>query len=391
MSSEDRVLRVRVLRRGKQTGFSGKLPEQLPDDVAVETLILNARNSIFDEELHHELHREAVNYVSHGIRCINGKIIVPYEADGQIEIDLLCSTNADVSLSEDEDESDNMVSNSIAICLRILLSHAHRQNLYRRCQIPPRITENKTPRPLYAILRPIVENLQHRSKLRALKLFLDKVSQTLSAAGLNLKVGGATLPYNLSNFFSAPDNPTISAMEALVNALTLPLQSSITMHLPSTLTTIKLDIHTSLQPPFAGTSYQSSIQSSPPGSVIASISPSMQFSTAPDLESHVLHLVQLDILAFLASNLNNASGSSSDWMIVSPHTGLMNRTDHKTGTSDRVSIGLERERLSSEWQRRGQAPGLSRKRKWEFCGGESADDGERRGLVAVIRDVVREE
>lgn len=117
----------------------------------------------------------------------------------------------------------------------------------------------------------------------------------------------------------------------------------------------------------------------------------MQFSTALDLETHVLHLVQLDILSFLASNPNPPGSNDSDWAIHSPHDGLMSRTNLKTGARDRVSVELESERLSSQWQRRGQAPGLNRKRKWEFEAGGNPDDGERKGLLAAIREVVRDD
>lgn len=346
----------------------------------METLILNARNSIYDEELQHELHREARNDVSHGIRCIDGKITMPYEGEKHIEIDLLSSTDNDACFSNYEGKSDKRVADSIAISLRILLSHAHRQNLHRRSQLPPRITENKTPRPLHAILRPILENLQHHSKLKSLVVFLNRVAQTLSSAGLSLNVGEPTLPYNLKTFFSAPSNQPISAMEALVNAVILPLQSSVTIHLPSTFTTIKIEVHTSLQAPFAGTSFQSSILSSAPGSIIATMPPLMRPSRVTDLEAHIMHLVQLDILGFLASNPDAGSG----WTIASPHAGLMSRTNKKTGTSDCVYVGLEKESLHTEWQRRGQGLNLSRKRKWGFMEEESIEKGDNKGLLATI-------
>lgn len=380
-SSKDRVLRVRVLNQGKPTGSYGKVPDHVFDDVPVETLIMNARNSIFDEELHHELHREARSYTSHGIRCIDDRVLLPYTDEKEIEIDLLSSTKDEASI--DVDLSDNLVAGSIAISLRILLSHAHRQNLRRRTLAPPRITENKTPRPIYTILRPIVENLQHRSTINSLQTFLNQVTQTLLAAGLNLGIDKPTSPYYLKSLTTT--STSVPVTEAFIHALTTPLQSSITIRLPSGLTNIKLEVHTSLQQPFSGTNLQSSIFLSQSGSTLASI-PELTQSTSPAaLEDHVLHLIQLDILSLLTSSRD----IGDNWMIVAAHAGELGRTNRSTGISDCIFISLGKDHLDSHWQRRGQGLNLVGTQKWQTSTWERSNDRKARGLLATIREAFK--
>ena len=377
-SSEDRILRVRVLNQGKPTGSYGKVPDQVYDDAPVETLIMDARNSIFDEELHHELHREARSYATHGIRCIDDRILLPYIHEKEIEIDLLSSTKDEASI--EVDHSDNFVAESIAISLRILLSHAHRQNLRRRTLAPPQITGNKTPRPMYTILRPIVENLQHRAIIKSLQTFLNQVTQTLLAAGLNLGIDKPTSPYYLKSLTTT--STSISVTEGFIHALTTPLQSSITIRLPSGLTTIKLEVHTSLQQPFSGTNLQSSILSSQSGSPLATIPELTQSISVAALEDHVLHVVQLDILSLLASSRD----IGDTWTIVAAHAGELGRANRSTGFSDRIFISLGKDYLDSHWQRRGQGLNLVGTQKWQASTWERSNDRKARGLLATIRE-----
>lgn len=383
-SSKDRVLRVRVLNQGKPTGSHGKIPDHVFDAAPVETLILNARNSIYDEELHHELHREARSYTNHGIRCIDDKILLPFTDEKEIEIDLLSSTQDETSINIDL--SDNLVAGSIGILLRVLLSHAHRQNLRRRSLPPPRITENKTPRPVHAILRPIVENLQHRSALNSLQKFLNQVSEPLLAAGLKLGIEEPTSPYHLKTPLTTTTAPSISITEAFINALTSHLQSSITIHLPSGLTTVKLEVHTSLQHPPWGTILQSTILLSQSGSTIAGIPQSMKTTSAAALEGHILHLVQLDTLSLLASSRD----IGDNWTIVSPHAGLLGRTNKSSGIRDRISISLGKDHLISHWQRRGQGLNLVGTQTWKSTQRQSSNESRVRGLVATMREAFKD-
>lgn len=335
--SKDRILRIRVLANGHAISSNGKLPEKASDDTPVEKLILKARNSIFDEELHYELHREARNYANQGIRCVGDKILLPYENGKQIEIDLVSSIDEELPPC-----SDDLVSSTIAMSLRILLSHAHRQNLRRRSQRPPVIKEGETPRPVYSILKPIVENLQHRSALQQLKQFLDRLSETLSAAALSLKIELPITPYKLP---SATSSAAVSSTEALISSLTIPLRSAFTVHLPSSNTTINLETFTSF-PLISGTRFQTSVLVSPPRSNISTSS--IPTSSFLQLKDNFLHLVQWDILEYLVSR-------DEGWKITAAHAGQIERS--REGVQERIVLNLGEDGLTMDWARVGNVGG----------------------------------
>lgn len=362
--SKDRILRIRVLANGNAISSHGKLPEQASEDTPVEKLILKARNSIFDEELHYELHREARNYANQGIRCIGDKILLPYENEKQIEIDILSSTDEELPPC-----SEDLVSSTIAISLRILLSHAHRQNLRRRSQRPPVIKEGETPRPIYSILKPIVENLQHLSTLKQLKQFLDRLSETLSAAALSLKIEVPTTRYKLP---SKTSSVAMSSTEALVSVLTVPLRSAFTIHLPSSKTTIKLETVTSFQPLVSGTNFQISVLVSSPGSNISTSS--IPTSSFFQLKDNFLHLVKLDILEYLVSR-------GDGWKTTLVHAGQIKRL--REGRQERIVLHLEEDCLRMDWAWAGNVGGNHQDGRIGWGAGINPGDNTR-GLLGAI-------
>ena len=385
IKSSDRALRVRVLKGGKPTGSSGQAPESAVGDVPVEKLLLNARNSIFDEELHHELHREARNYANQGVQCVDDKILLPYADGQQIEIDLLSPTCEEASLCNDNSALENTVATGTAIALRVLLSHAHRQNLRRRSQAPPPIAEKQTPRPVYTVLRPIVENLQHRSASSSLSQVLTRLVKILKAAGLTIKVDNPTSPYKSHQMLLKGNNSSVSMTEDFIDALTIPLQSSYRVHLPTALTVIKIDIHTSLQPPFSGTSFQLTSLSSVPGSKITTMPPSLYSSSFTDVEGHLLHHMQLDILSLIASNPD----PKGKWTIGAAHAGRMTRRNKARDSLDQITVTLVQDHLSLFWQRHGP-PKLKGWKRWDSSGqGFVDEDNQRHGLLESVGEFLQ--
>ena len=151
-----RRLQVRILQRGVPIGASTEKKQDNERGSAIAKQILQARDSIFDEELHLEIHREARNLLNQDVRCKDSKILVPFEKDKQFEIDLV-----DIGRGlHDSLAKSHVAANSILIALRLFLCEAHRQNLQNRSQVPPPLTgEGKRPRPVYGILKPIMETL----------------------------------------------------------------------------------------------------------------------------------------------------------------------------------------------------------------------------------------
>ena len=149
-----RRLRVRILQRGTPIASSTEKLQDSEDGSAIARQILQARDSIFDEELHMEIHREARNLLSQDVRCKGSRVLIPFEKDKQVEVDLV-----DAEQVDDETQLEiHVAADTVLIALRLLLSQAHRQNLRNRSQVPPPLRgEGTRTRPVYAILKPIVE------------------------------------------------------------------------------------------------------------------------------------------------------------------------------------------------------------------------------------------
>ncbi|KAF4626798.1 hypothetical protein G7Y89_g11358 [Cudoniella acicularis] len=88
MSTEPQTLRVRIQVNGSDTG-SSSIPKSFPEDSPIESLILQARNTIFSTELWQELNREARILGSYNVRSTNDTLILPLSSTKNIVLDLV--------------------------------------------------------------------------------------------------------------------------------------------------------------------------------------------------------------------------------------------------------------------------------------------------------------
>lgn len=375
-SAGNRVLRVSLVQQQMQILSSVKSSERICEEAPVENLLLRARNSIYDEELYHELHREAQNLTNQGVRSIDGKVLIPYEHDKQIEIDLL------PSIQDGDLQPENNLCAGIAISLRILLSHAHRQNLRRRVQPPPPMREGKTPRPTYAILMPVLEHVQHDFQLKSLTHLLHDLRNICLKVGLDLRFRKPANLYGLGNLEIEATHDDFHATEVLINKLTKPRHSSIVVRLPTGLTEIKVEIQTSLQSHISGTAYQCTIMSSAPESFIPRMQPVVQFSSFAALEDHVLHLLKLDIVALLTSQ----PGAENRWTIVSPHDAQLGRVNRSTERSDTIWISVQKNHIRLNWKRGQRKLNDEGTVKWDSTT-MTAHGEQGQSLIATIEEI----
>ncbi|KAL8786315.1 MAG: hypothetical protein Q9195_008242, partial [Heterodermia aff. obscurata] len=311
----DRKLRVRILQHGTIISCSrlstlGADAEEAIEDDSIEEQILRARNSLFDEELHAELHREARNLANQGVNCIGDNIQLPYESDKSIRIDLI-----DIDeIASEEPRKEDPIPTGIDIALHILLSHAHRQNLRHRSAPPPPLTDGRNPRPVYQILKPIIEHLRHRSNLQSCTTFLTNLTQTLSSADLVLTLqNDSTSPWNI------PDNLQPTATQSLLHALTTPPQSTLTLTLHSPLT---ITLLTNLFPPSFGTAYTCTAPSSP----------SITLPSFSELQAHILHVLTVDLVDYIKPG----------WRVEDRHTGVLSREFGDESVTMRVGVEMGR-------------------------------------------------
>ncbi|KAH0543678.1 hypothetical protein FGG08_001993 [Glutinoglossum americanum] len=265
-SSQNKTVRVRVRRNNTITGIS--MPPEGPkseDSASIENLILQARNSVYEEELFYELSREARLLANQGVRTIDDTIVLSLEDTTQILIDLIpvgeATAAADPKQSPPHHTNDDDIAQGIALALRILLSYAHRVNLKRRSQPPPPI-DRKWPIPPHLILHPILTHLFHQQALRALKSLLSALVAPVVAAGLH-----ASYTFNTYTNCTSPTQPpgAMAARRAWKTTMTTPadavvdrfkdtLESIATIHFPGR-QTLTLEARTALHHPTLGTEY----------------------------------------------------------------------------------------------------------------------------------------
>ncbi|KAL8822989.1 MAG: hypothetical protein Q9191_006290 [Dirinaria sp. TL-2023a] len=382
--SSDRTLRVQVVQKGKVLDSSVLLNhaesdiEGVIEDQPIAKQILQARNSVYDEELHSELLREARTLVNQGVKCAGERIQLPYEGDKWIHIDLV----DDEDQPNEEARDNSGITNAIAIALRILLSHAHRQNLHRRSQPPPPIIDTKPPRPFYAILKPIIEHMRHRANLQSVTELLVEQTSSFQKAGVPLDVDYPTSILNLPSDLSISKNSYSPASEVLLKALTTPLSSSFNLRLPSHKTSLQIALQTNLYPPSFGTLYHLTITSMPDNWLLARVPQKMELTTLPELEEHILHILTLELVSLVHE-------SDHAWEIVTPETGSLSRTFASAeGDVSTLSlrINVQRQIISLVWRRRTDGIESSEGHGMERWEGKGMDP---RPLPDLIKDLAR--
>ncbi|KAI9673370.1 MAG: RNA polymerase II mediator complex subunit, partial [Caeruleum heppii] len=181
LSGQAKSVRVRMLDESGALSSVSTTPPLHLSTATTEESILNARNSIFEEELFFELGREARQLASQGVRIMDSTIHIQAGAR-TIIIDLVPLDDAP-DLDSLDDGSVGLA-NAVALTLRILLSHAHRQNLHRRSEPPPPLTDRKRTLPPYSMLRPVLAHLRHQHSFTKVRNLIESFGAILKTAGL---------------------------------------------------------------------------------------------------------------------------------------------------------------------------------------------------------------
>ena len=256
--SSNKKIRVRVQQYGEIISTTHVQNTATTQEPSLEEQLSEARNSLYDEELHHEIYREARGMTSHGVKCIGDTVILPHEDDKQVVIDIVPSSD-----EASETSQGTAVADWVTLALRLLLSHAHRENLRRRSQIPMALSERRVRRPTYSILHPMLQFFQHRTVVQSL------------LPGLAMRWGG--------KLKSGRDDRTTKSEIAdnLLERVGAPFRSSFSLQLPSSASSVSILVETYLTAPIFGTVYQLSWEDAP--------NTMLQFSSLDELEDYVLH------------------------------------------------------------------------------------------------------
>lgn len=346
MPHHPKAILVQIRQAGQIVGTSD-VPTLAPDiETSIEDRIRQARNALFEEELFHELNREARVLANLGVETTKDRVRYKSTEDQRVFIHL-------VDLEEETEMRDlgpqDILAKSIATSLRLLLSYAHRQNLHQRSQAPAPLTAKKRNLPEYSLLRPILNHLRHTSVLQSMTTFLNNLLASMKSAALTSYYTMSEHFGNLDNLISVKEN-SYPAAERFIDTLMAPLESTITLTLPST-RTFQLNIRTIVLPPVFGTEYMiTNIQFD-----VASLT-IPRLTTLDEVKEFILHLYTLDLVSVTASfakdGKNNAEEGvaahqkdQANWEVTSPHSGALTIVFPNVGRSKKMVISVEPERF----------------------------------------------
>ncbi|KAK0613101.1 subunit 17 of mediator complex-domain-containing protein [Bombardia bombarda] len=155
LGGDSKRLRVTITRNATVVGQSS-LPLPLPEDAPLEDRVREARDTIFAQELWHELNREGRNLLSNNVRL--EKSAVTYAADSAttIAFQLVPSDRGDSRSVQNPGSEDDIAE-----------------------------TINLGSPPPYSLLLPVITYYQHEKTIQRCMDFLSVLSRVLRSAGLD--------------------------------------------------------------------------------------------------------------------------------------------------------------------------------------------------------------
>lgn len=342
--SQYRYVRIRV-KRGSEVMTSPKPAAAVSNDQSIEQRILQARDSVFEEELFHELVREARSMAACGVTTRENLIQIP--ADGsEILLDLVDADEDSAELEKDSLPRDRLLADGLAHSIRLLLTFAHRQNLWRRTQEPPALTAKRRPNREYPLLRPALVYLQHSSQVRWLEQFLGDILKTLKSSGLEVlpPVAHTFANWKLTQPSSEP------TVEGLVGNFLKPAESVFYGKLLSPGGTYTITIRTNLSSAPFGTMFDVSFTLP----AFSDLKSPGRLGLKEEVESAITHLFLLDVVFNISSKELLANEDTSDptsskartWEAAYPHLGELLLPYSGPKQHKKLKVSLARDELS---------------------------------------------
>lgn len=378
--SKSRRVRVRVKANDRVTGCSKSTKSTVNGEESIESRILQARDTVFEEELFHELVREARIMGGQGVTTRQNLIRFTVSEEQEIMLDL-ADTDLGLSLEDtdmDNSHEDDTLADAIAHSIRILLSYAHRQNLHRRTQPPPPLSKKRRHTPEYQLLRPILAYLQHRSHVRWLESFAKDMYGVLKSAGVSCDYAANSFSsVNLQRKNSLPK------VEALVQGFLVPLESTVSGSLVTPQSSFRVRIRTSLISPPFGTNYDIFMNMPQhPG-----IQPPPRVGLRDEAAAILTHFMMLDVVSAVSSYRPQAAAEGHlTWQAAYPHHGEL-FTVSPTGEHKKMKVTLARGEMTLHVSHVRTAEGTStRSQTWKADSAASQQPS----LMEFVTDVSRE-
>ena len=326
-------------------------------DSDLEIMIRRARDSLFEEELFHEMVLETRNLLGFGVQYRNNVIHVPSSARGNsaggntLLIDLI---PLDQPPEHFVASNSSQLSSGVALFARLLMSHLFRQRLRTRTEIPKPLSNSKKEEAAQPILKPILAQYQHYQALSRLLATLNDINAMFTAA---------SIPFDLATSRSSTASagkPVVASQKSedssfsLVEALCQPLKSTINIKLPSGRGSVAnsseavVDVQTVLSPQanardlnqIYGTQYELSL---PPevSRLLLGVATLPADHPSKHLFSNPADLIEYLRQVLLADATNNIIAPQMPrWKVVSRQCQL-GKTVSKSGKKQEFRIGVE--------------------------------------------------
>ncbi|KAI1942708.1 RNA polymerase II mediator complex subunit [Ophidiomyces ophidiicola] len=323
-----RIVRVRILDGDQTVGVS--IPTSAPrtDDEALDARIREARDSLFEEELFHELNREARLLLRHGVETSRNLIEIPAIDSKKIIIDLIESDDEFADTDTELTPLYNNLAAAVAKALRVLLSHAHRENFRRRTQIPSPLAPAKKLTLEYALIRPILCHFQHRSHYHWFTTFLDNATHTLQSAGLECKYVPYPFKKRTLQGVSRPKHHALetTSPERFLDDFVQPLESIFNCPLSSKGSWFRLRLTTNMDPNGLGSEFEIVTN-------LSHFSPQptpLRFGRREDVQELILNLFTLD-LVYLIPSLEKHPNTATESEDFNPGAQSLNKEEELWG------------------------------------------------------------
>lgn len=230
-------IRVTYTKDGQVQGRS-YLPAQTLEDAPLEDRVLEARNTIFSQELWHELSKEARSLASYDVRVEASRLVCTLEPGHEITVQL---EPLGPSPQHDDTLQSNHAAETISQSLHLLLSYAHRHNeLMRTRPMPPHIPRSRGQQ-TYTLLRPIIARLTNIRDIERCAEYIGGLVKSLKKAGWSASFVIRTSQTSISSNDSATNGPNQpSTSVTFVRSMLQPIDFTIRLTLmPNTSFTIR--------------------------------------------------------------------------------------------------------------------------------------------------------
>ncbi|KAH8732259.1 subunit 17 of mediator complex-domain-containing protein [Phaeosphaeriaceae sp. PMI808] len=302
LALKPKTLRVRISENGNIIGTSRLSIEDKINHVAIEKTIQLARDSLFEEELYHEMALESRQLLAYGVAYRDSVIHVKisgFNGQNTEKTLLIDCIPRDDSITSNQDHSSDWLAQKVAEGLRLLLAHEHSMRLYRRSQLPSPIIGSKQDKPSPSLLRTLLAIFYHLKNVETFYSYLETIVATLRGAGLGAElettreISWAKLAENIGTSFKIG----MSATDQLLDILSKPFEGQATLSLTSSHGAqregMKISTRTVIGPPTFGTEHKLTL----PSSLVADLGMSQQlkFSSVDELIKYLDWILSLHI------------------------------------------------------------------------------------------------